>query len=281
MFAGLALAWQSERAFNGQASAADKAVFPLKVSANGRYLVDQPGRPFFIHGDSPWSAIAQLRLAGESGATATNTWDYYLTNRPRRAAGGLRERSAMALRHQRLRSSRTRYEQRQQASDGRAITLDGRTYVKRLGVHFPSEIRYQLSGRYKTFTAGIGVDDEAGNKGVMTFEVWGDGIKLFDSGLMRGMSKTKIVDVSVAGVNELRLVTTEGGNHEGAVTFQVWGDGARLYESGLTDGSMPAQPIKVRVAGVNNLRLIVTDGDGNNLCAHADWADARLISQNN
>ncbi len=60
LFAGLAPALQSERTFNGQASVADKTVFPLKISANGRYLVDQNNAPFFIHGDSPWSLIAQL-----------------------------------------------------------------------------------------------------------------------------------------------------------------------------------------------------------------------------
>ena len=28
--------------------------FPLKVSDNKRYLVDQQGRPFFVMGDTPW-----------------------------------------------------------------------------------------------------------------------------------------------------------------------------------------------------------------------------------
>ncbi|MGH7956080.1 MAG: DUF4038 domain-containing protein, partial [Opitutaceae bacterium] len=55
LLAGLALVSQT-----GAARAADHAAFPLKVSANGRYLVDQNNTPFFIHGDSPWSLIAQL-----------------------------------------------------------------------------------------------------------------------------------------------------------------------------------------------------------------------------
>ena len=32
----------------------------LKVSKNGRYLVDQRGNPFLVVGDSPWSLIVQL-----------------------------------------------------------------------------------------------------------------------------------------------------------------------------------------------------------------------------
>ena len=35
-------------------------VYPLKVSTNSRYLVDQNDRPFFWSGDAAWSLIAQL-----------------------------------------------------------------------------------------------------------------------------------------------------------------------------------------------------------------------------
>ncbi|MBI1881524.1 MAG: glycoside hydrolase family 140 protein [Chloroflexi bacterium] len=35
-------------------------VFPLKISANRRFLVDQNERPFLIHGDTAWSLIAAL-----------------------------------------------------------------------------------------------------------------------------------------------------------------------------------------------------------------------------
>ncbi len=35
-------------------------IFPLRVVAGQRYLVDATGAPFLIHGDSPWSLIAQL-----------------------------------------------------------------------------------------------------------------------------------------------------------------------------------------------------------------------------
>lgn len=34
--------------------------FPLKVSSNGRYLVDAKDEPFLLHGDSPWSISVQL-----------------------------------------------------------------------------------------------------------------------------------------------------------------------------------------------------------------------------
>lgn len=36
---------------------------PLRASANGRYLVDAQGTPFFVHGDSGWSSITNLSEA--------------------------------------------------------------------------------------------------------------------------------------------------------------------------------------------------------------------------
>jgi hypothetical protein len=36
--------------------------YPLKLSANGRLLVDQKNKPFLVQGDSPWSLLVQLTL---------------------------------------------------------------------------------------------------------------------------------------------------------------------------------------------------------------------------
>jgi hypothetical protein len=43
-----------------QLTAKPPAGFPLKLSENGRYLVDQRGTPFLVVGDTPWSLIVQL-----------------------------------------------------------------------------------------------------------------------------------------------------------------------------------------------------------------------------
>ncbi len=37
--------------------------FPLRIEPGKRYLLDSAGRPFFIHGDTPWSIEAQLTHA--------------------------------------------------------------------------------------------------------------------------------------------------------------------------------------------------------------------------
>ena len=39
------------------------AVFPLHIESGKRYLIDAAGRPFFVHGDTPWCLITQLTRA--------------------------------------------------------------------------------------------------------------------------------------------------------------------------------------------------------------------------
>ncbi|MEQ9565892.1 MAG: DUF4038 domain-containing protein, partial [Pseudomonadales bacterium] len=42
------------------AECASAQVFPLKVSNDGRHIVDQNDQPFFINGDTAWSLIGQV-----------------------------------------------------------------------------------------------------------------------------------------------------------------------------------------------------------------------------
>ncbi|HZO57845.1 MAG TPA: NPCBM/NEW2 domain-containing protein [Bryobacteraceae bacterium] len=96
--------------------------------------------------------------------------------------------------------------------DGRVITLNGTTYGKGLGVHAPSEVRYRLNGACSSFQAAVGVDDEVGSYGSIVFQVWADGAKLYDSGVMYGGTATKSVNVSLSGRQELRLIVGDAGN---------------------------------------------------------------------
>jgi hypothetical protein len=45
------------------------------------------------------------------------------------------------------------------------------------------------------------------------FQVYLDGVKAYDSGLMLGNSLTAPLDLDVTGKNELRLVVTNGGDN--------------------------------------------------------------------
>ena len=47
------------------------------------------------------------------------------------------------------------------AEDGRQLTIQGQKFIKGLGVHADSELRFALNGKYLTFSSWIGIDDEA------------------------------------------------------------------------------------------------------------------------
>jgi hypothetical protein len=98
------------------------------------------------------------------------------------------------------------------SGDGRTITLNGVTYAKGLGTHAVSDIVYDLAGGYSTFLSDIGVDDETG-PGTVQFRVYGDGVLIYDSGVMTQSSTTKSINVSVAGVQQLRLRVDNGGDN--------------------------------------------------------------------
>jgi hypothetical protein len=130
--------------------------------------------------------------------------------------------------------------------DGRTITLNGTTYNKGLGVHAISDIRYDLSGlNASTFAAKVGVDDEVGANGSVTFEVYTDGAKVYDSGVMTGSSATKDVSVNVSGKGELRLVVTTASDGD-AYDHADWA-GAKLLAS--EPPPPPPSPTGAVVAG--------------------------------
>ena len=97
--------------------------------------------------------------------------------------------------------------------DGKALTVGGRVFDRGLGVHAASEIRYALGSQCSTFSALVGIDDEVGQRGSAQFRVYGDGKLLFDSGLRRGGNPALALNVSVAGVKELRLSVSDGGDN--------------------------------------------------------------------
>jgi hypothetical protein len=122
------------------------------------------------------------------------------------------------------------------AGDGHTITLEGSTYSKGLGVHAPSDIRFQLGGACTAFRATIGVDDESASAGSVVFQVWADGAKLFDSGIMRGTSAGRAIDINVTARAELKLVVTDAGDGSSS-DHADWGL-ARL----LCDSASPLPP---------------------------------------
>jgi alpha-galactosidase len=94
------------------------------------------------------------------------------------------------------------------AGDGTPLTIRGAAYTKGLGMGAPAAAIFRLAQNCSTFHAEVGVDDVTKGAGSVDFQVWADGVLLFDSGVVTGMSPVVPIDVSVVGVRRLKLLVT-------------------------------------------------------------------------
>ena len=101
------------------------------------------------------------------------------------------------------------------------LQIAGKHYAKGLSTHANSEIFVYIDGLYATFEADAGCPGTDG--GSVVFQVFGDGKKLYDSGLVKGGEPLRQIRVSVVGVQLLTLVVTDGGDLW-RNDFANWGD---------------------------------------------------------
>ena len=116
------------------------------------------------------------------------------------------------------------YNLRLTGDDGSEVVYD-----KGLGAHSNSTIVYDLTDKEAAyFTSYVGIDRQMYNSvGSVVFQVFVDGEKKFDSGLMTAKMAQQYVEVNLAGAKELKLVVTDGGNGNGS-DHATWGD-AKLH----------------------------------------------------
>lgn len=112
----------------------------------------------------------------------------------------------------------------QGAADGAPIALAGVAYAKGLGTHAASDLRFDLGGDCSSFSARVGIDDEVGENGSVVFEVYADGVRIRQTGVVTGQTPTIALDLPIPpATQQLRLVVTNAGdnsNHDHA----DWGD---------------------------------------------------------
>ena len=96
---------------------------------------------------------------------------------------------------------------------GDVISLGGNHHTWGLGVHADSELTYEIGGRFKRFTAKLGIDDKVGDQGSVVFAVLGDGKALAKTPVVRGSEDApRELSASVAGVRKLTLKVTSAGD---------------------------------------------------------------------
>ena len=97
--------------------------------------------------------------------------------------------------------------------DGNTLTIAGKTYGRGFATHSVSSLLILLDGKATAFSANVGIDDEViGHDPAVEFEIYGDGKKIWSSGLMHLKDTARTCDVKLIGVKKLELVVTDGGN---------------------------------------------------------------------
>jgi NPCBM/NEW2 domain len=93
------------------------------------------------------------------------------------------------------------------------LKLNGKVYTSGLGTHAPSEIRFDLNGKYRVFEADVGVDDlQTGSSGSVVFRVLVDDKEMFASAVMRPGQPHEHVSVDLTGANRLTLIVGDAGD---------------------------------------------------------------------
>ena len=103
------------------------------------------------------------------------------------------------------------------------MVIHGRRFQRGLGTHAPSRIVFALDGKYRRFQTWAGADGNTAP--TVTFEVWLDGAKRWQSGLMTRDTAAAWIDIDVSAAKRLELVVGDAGDLAG--DHADWAD-ARL-----------------------------------------------------
>ncbi|MER6443411.1 beta-galactosidase [Streptomyces sp. NPDC001185] len=103
----------------------------------------------------------------------------------------------------------------QAAGDGRPITVAGVRHAKGLGTNSVSDVQLYLAGQCSRLTADVGVDDETGGAGTVTFSVIADGRTLVTTPTVHGGQAAVPIDVDVSGAQVIDLRVGDAGDGNG------------------------------------------------------------------
>jgi alpha-galactosidase len=113
------------------------------------------------------------------------------------------------------------------------MTLHGKSYplyvLQHPGTEGPTEAIYYLGGSASHLTASVGIDQSMNPKdpihrgATVEYLIYIDGRLAWKSGIIALKSPVKEVDVDLTGVNELRLVVTDGGDGN-SWDWAIWAD---------------------------------------------------------
>ena len=98
---------------------------------------------------------------------------------------------------------------------GGPLRIGQKEFTRGIGTHAHSEILFDIGLHYEWLTGYFGVDKRVAPQGSIVLEVWGNGGKLFDSGVRRGHEEALFFKVRVKDIAPLKLVVTNAGDGGG------------------------------------------------------------------
>nr|WP_190177197.1 beta-galactosidase [Streptomyces naganishii] len=104
----------------------------------------------------------------------------------------------------------------QASGDGRPLRIAGVAHAKGLGTNSVSDVQLYLAGKCSRLTADVGVDDETGGAGTVTFSVIADGKTLVTTPTIRGRQAAVPIDVDLRGAEVVDLRVGDAGDGNGS-----------------------------------------------------------------
>lgn len=136
--------------------------------------------------------------------------------------------------------------------DGNRLSIGGVKYDKGVGTHAASSHRVIAKGNAISFSALVGVDDETGGKGSVTFRVAADG-KVVAEVAAKGGEDAKAIFADLKGAERVVLEVTDGGD---GIHFDHadWCNATFLFK----DGTKPVPAAEM----TRQLGILTPKGDG-------------------
>ena len=129
--------------------------------------------------------------------------------------------------------------------EGAQISVGGVKYEKGIGLHANSEIVYNTDKKYSRISGVAGIDNEVSG-GNALFQIYADNKLIYERELSGGQADA--FDLSISGVEKLRLVTDANGNNSQDHTD--WAD-VKLYGA-IRDITKENAKVNVTAASLNS-----------------------------
>lgn len=100
-------------------------------------------------------------------------------------------------------------------------SVNGQNYNHIVSAHASSIIKYEINGKYKSFSSYVALNDSSSVNALVDFQVICDGEIKYISSKVKKFNKLKFVNVDVAGVNLLELRCF---NHGDDIAHSLWID---------------------------------------------------------